>query len=125
MAIVMVMIPMTMAMAWRGASTAEAADEAAAGTSVLLLQTLTKNALELQPALHRQDNSLLQPELADGHDSHYEHPVLPIDRGTEHLPQILRMMSLMMVDCSPPPLERLHACVSPPSPEVQSVVVCV
>ena len=107
------------------ASAAEAADEAVAGTSVLLLQILTKNALELQPTLRRPDNSPLQPELADGHDSHCEHPVLPIDRGTEHLLQILRMMSLMMVNFSPPLLERLHACVAPPSPVVQSVVVCV
>lgn len=53
---------------------------------------------------------------AGEHGSHCEHPVLPIDRGTERLLQILRMMSLMMVNCLPLLLECARARVSSPAP---------
>jgi hypothetical protein len=79
-------------------------------------ETATKSAPEPRPTLHRQDNSPSLFEPVGEHDSHCEHPVLRIDRGTERLRQILRMMSPKMVHYPPQLLERIRACVSSPVP---------
>jgi hypothetical protein len=80
------------------------------------LQLPTKSAPEPRPTWHRLDNSPSLFGPVGEHDAHCEHPVLPIDRGTERFPQILRMMSPKMVNCPPLLLERIRACVSSPAP---------
>jgi hypothetical protein len=84
---------------------------------------LTKNVPALQPTLHRQDNSPLQPAPVGGNAAHCEHPVSPIDRETERLPQILHMIRLMMDHCPLPLLVRLHDRVSSSAPVPQHIVV--
>ena len=76
----------------------------------------TGSAPEPRPTLRIQDNSPSLFGPVGEHDSHCGHPVLLIDRGTERLLQIRRMMSPKMVHCPPLLLERIRACVSSPAP---------